>query len=410
MVNRHHNFASRASALLTALLLLTCATHAPRAYAQTQAAKRTQTRTRRTTPKRTPPPTRTPATQKKTTQTSQPAQQQQQQRVILPGLPPPPPPPPPPRPKPTPTPEPAEPSADDDEIINVVSKLVVVPVSVTDARGEPVRGLTVADFGIEERGRKQVISAIGDPDDVPLELAVLLDVSGSVRDRFDFERDAATRFLRQVLRSQDRATLFFIDATPRRISERDTAENSARKLAAARLSPDQTTAFYDTVVAAAKHLRTETPARHRRVIVALTDGFDTNSELVRSITTTTREVQAAEAVFYAINPSGNSLWLNEISKKAQSELVQVATATGGTAFVPAVAEDLDAVFRRIGAELRTQYLLQYYSNNEVAPGQFLPIAVTTPKRQELRVRARQGYYSGSPGGGSGSTAAPTNNK
>lgn len=277
-----------------------------------------------------------------------------------------------------------------------------------DARGEPVRGLTIADFRIEERGRKQEVTAIGDPDDVPLELAVLLDVSGSVRDRFDFERDAATRFLRQVLRSQDRATLFFIDATPRKLSDRVTAEDAARKLATARLSPDQTTAFYDTVVAAAKHLRTQTPARHRRVIVALTDGFDTNSELVRSIITTTREVQGAEAVFYAINPSGNSLWLNEISKKAQAELVQIAAATGGTAFVPAVTDDLDEVFRRIGAELRTQYLLQYYSNNEAAPGQFLPIAVTTPKRQELRVRARQGYYSGSPSGGG--SATPTSNK
>ena len=396
MVNRYHTFARTASALLTALLFLNSAMHVS---AQTGSARRAQTRTRRATTKHTPSTAQPPAAQK-TTQTSQPVQQQQ--RTVLP-----PPPPPPPRPKPTPKPV-VEIPTDDDEIINVVSKLVVVPVSVTDARGEPVRGLTIADFRIEERGRKQEITAIGDPDDVPLEIALLLDVSGSVRDRFDFERDAATRFLRQVLRSQDRATLFFIDATPRRISDRDTAENSVRKLAAARLSPDQTTAFYDTVVAAAKHLRKDTPARHRRVIVALTDGFDTNSELVRSIVTTTREVQGAEAVFYAINPSGSSLWLNEISKKAQSELVQLAAATGGTAFVPAVADELDTVFRRIGAELRTQYLLQYYSNNEAAPGQFLPITVSTPKRQEFRVRARQGYYAGSPA--SGDSAAPTNNE
>ncbi len=58
-----------------------------------------------------------------------------------------------------------------------------MPVSVTDARGEPVRGLTAADFRIEERGRRQEIAALGDPDDVPFELALLLDVSGSFRDR-----------------------------------------------------------------------------------------------------------------------------------------------------------------------------------------------------------------------------------
>ncbi len=208
------------------------------------------------------------------------------------------------------------------------------------------------------------------------------------------------------MKPADRAAIFLIDATPRLISRKNTAQDAARQLAATSLSADQTTAFYDTVVEAARYLRTETPARHRRVIIALTDGFDTNSERIRSIVATTREVQGAESVFYALNPSGNSIWLNEISKKAQAELAQLAVATGGTAFVPAVAEDLDAVFRRITAELRSQYLIQYYSNNEAAPGTFLPIQVHTPKRPELRVRARQGYFAGSPAGG----VAPTANK
>jgi VWFA-related protein len=71
---------------------------------------------------------------------------------------------------------------------------------------------------------------------------------------------------------------------------------------------------------------------------------------------------------------------------------QLAVATGGTSFVPEKLEDLDAVFRQIAAELRSQYLLQYYSTDESTNGKFLRIKASVPARPQLRVRARQGYY------------------
>src|SRR5438552_2533485 len=116
-----------------------------------------------------------------------------------------PPPPPAPRykPKPTPTPE--------YEIVRVSSNLVMAPVSVTDAKGQPVLGLKSGDFRIEEDGRAQEIVQIGDPEQVPLDIALLIDVSGSVSERFAFEEQAATRFLKQVSRSVDWATVFAID-------------------------------------------------------------------------------------------------------------------------------------------------------------------------------------------------------
>jgi VWFA-related protein len=71
---------------------------------------------------------------------------------------------------------------------------------------------------------------------------------------------------------------------------------------------------------------------------------------------------------------------------------QLAEATGGTAFVPEALEELGDVFRQIAAELRSQYLLQYYSNSQAPPGKYLGIKVRVPARADLRVRARQGYY------------------
>src|SRR5437016_13960960 len=120
-----------------------------------------------------------------------------------------PPPPPAPRykPKPTPTPE--------YEVVRVSSNLVMAPVSVTNTQGQPVLGLKTSDFRIEEDGHPQEIVQIGDPEQVPLDIALLIDVSSSVSERFAFEEQAATRFLKQVLRSANRATIFAIDRTTR---------------------------------------------------------------------------------------------------------------------------------------------------------------------------------------------------
>ncbi|MBA2646028.1 MAG: VWA domain-containing protein [Pyrinomonadaceae bacterium] len=312
------------------------------------------------------------------------------------------------------TPPPGE-TIDDEEVIRVTSNLVVVPVSVTNAKGEPVQGLKVPDFRLEEQGRAQEVAQIGDPDQVPIELVLLLDISGSVNARFAFEQEAASRFLKEVLKASDRASLYSIAITPRQEQARATADVTAQKLMAIQPAKGPT-AFYDTVIEAAKYLSNSTPARHRRVIVAITDGEDNYSEKVKAAIGATREeqdattpammqrvrekallevqreVQRTDTVFYSINPSGLSLRLNVISQRAQDGMSKLAEATGGTAFVPEALEDLGDVFRQIAAELRSQYLLQYYSNSQAPPGKYLGIKVRVPARADLRVRARQGYY------------------
>jgi Ca-activated chloride channel homolog len=318
-------------------------------------------------------------------------------------------------PAPQPSPTPVEDDEDYGEVVRVSSNLVVVPVSVTDAQGQPVTGLTAKDFRLEEEGRVQEIAQIGDPEQVPLEIALLLDVSGSVNARFSFEQQAASRFLKQVLKPVDRATVYAIDIEPRHEQKLATAEIAAAKLTS--IGPAKgPTAFYDTVVDAAQYLAQSTPPSHRRVIVVISDGEDNYSEKIKKAIGATRqeqdaatpadklqvynrvllevqrEVQRAEVSFYSINPSGEALRLNVISRRAQGGMEQLALATGGTSFVPEKLEDLDAVFRQITAELRSQYLLQYYSTDESASGKFLRIKVGVPSRPQLRVRARQGYY------------------
>ena len=334
-------------------------------------------------------------------------------------------PPPPPLPTPRATPTPAPLKDDDFEVIRVSSNLVMVPVSVTDAKGEPLRGLLANDFRLAEEGRDQKLVEIGNPDEVPLDIAILFDVSSSVSNKgfFSFQQSAAASFLKQVLKPADRAAVFTISDQPKLVSPLASADIAAAKLLSipAATSPVPT-AFYDTVVAAAKYLVEKSAERHRRVILVISDGDDNYSSVVKDLTVAEyrasqkgeatskaayqnlldrrrravlevqRSAQQADAAFYSINPGGPSIHLNEISTRAQSAMESIAQSTGGTAFVPDAEKDLARVFNEVAAELRGQYLLQYYSNSQTSGGQFRRIAVTLPAHPELRVRARQGYY------------------
>lgn len=322
-----------------------------------------------------------------------------------------PPPPPAPRYKPKPTPTPELPEY---EVIRVSSNLVMVPVSVTDERGQPILGLQATDFRLEENGQTQAITQLGDPEQVPVDIALLIDVSSSVTAKFAFEQKAAADFLRQVMKSGDKAAVFAIDETPRFIQGLSTAESAAQKLLSI-LPGKGYTAFFDSVLAAETYLAKASSSGRRRLIVVISDGDDTarildvssrqsrkddlqligqNAQLQliqRAQAEVIREVQRSEITFYSINPSGSTMHLNVRTARSEEGMERMARATGGAAFLPRDFNDLPDIFRRIAAEIRSQYIIQYYSNDKTGTA-FRRIAVTTPTRPQLRVRAREGYY------------------
>jgi VWFA-related protein len=114
--------------------------------------------------------------------------------------------------------------------------------------------------------------------------------------------------------------------------------------------------------------------------------------LEKAAVDTQGEVQRAEVTFYSINPSGQTMHLNVRTARAETGMERISAATGGASFVPAHDDELVAIFNRIAAEIRSQYLLQYYSNNETGSRVFRRITVTSPTHPQLRVRAREGYY------------------
>lgn len=337
------------------------------------------------------------------------------------------------------------PAGDDGEVIKLDSRLVVVPVSVLDARGEPVPGLKEQDFRVTEEGRTQEVAQVSDAEKVPLEIALLLDISASTDPMFKFEQQIAAKFLQEVMRPEDRATIFTIGERPVMLQARSTSNITAVKLQS--VTPTkQFTAFYDTVTAAAAYLQKNAMPNSRKVIIAISDGEDTNSDGIRrgfgavynslgkkinTITSkelrtllagkrdeirtkeqnkTLQVLQNADTVFYSVNPAGGSFHLNEISKFGQSNLQRFADETGGTAFLPKYepintksemqnnqnmrknTEMLAGIFRQLGNELRAQYLLQYYSETDFQPNRYVKLGVGLANPQKLRVRARQGYF------------------
>jgi VWFA-related protein len=329
----------------------------------------------------------------------------------------------------------------DDEIIKVNSRLVVVPVSVTDSAGQPVTGLTAKDFRLSEENKAQQIENVSDAEKVPLEIALLIDISSSVNKIFELEKSAAAQFLQSVMRPDDRATIFLITDRPILAQSRDTAQNAAIKVRSIN-STKSSTAFYDTVTAAAQYLSKNSPPRSRRVILALSDGEDNYSNATRqSVIAATRDLdvnkitrkdlnryadrvanqtasshtvarasvlkalQNADTVFYALNPSGPSVRLNIASQRAQNALQQFADETGGTAFLPQFVSErnsasfeqkniqiFERIFSQISAELRAQYLIQYYSESEFPNNRYVKLDVGLQNPRNLRVRARQGYF------------------
>ena len=348
-------------------------------------------------------------------------------------------PPPPWKAKPTPTPKPVEPEVISD-VIRTTSNLIMVPVSVTDQQGQAVQGLQVADFRLVEEGKQQEITAIGDPQQVPLAIALLFDVSSSTSQKgfFASQQNAAATFLKLVMKPSDRAAIFTITDKPSMIQPLASAATSAAKLLTIpAASTPVPTAFYDTVTAAAKYLMDQAPSNYRRVIVVLSDGDDNFSEQIRNlalaqynadrtaadanskpsnqptspparpqtplaaraalqhqraVAEVQKAVQQADVIFYSVNPGGPSIKLNQIAMRAERSMEAIAETTGGTAFVPDSDADLERVFRQVAAELRGQYLLQYYGNSDAPAGVFRRIQVAVPSRNDVRVRARQGYY------------------
>ena len=213
-----------------------------------------------------------------------------------------------------PEPPPAAAAQDQDDGIRLSSRLVLVPVSASDARGVPVKDLKAEDIVIEEEGRPQEVVSLGEPGKTPVEIALLFDVSSSLQGQFTFEQQAAVQFIKEVLKPSDAVSLFSMGMTPKMVKARTTSSNDAITGIMSIEPVKEVTAFFDSIVEAAHYLDKTAEPGSRRVLVVISDGEENFSKR-HNLNDALRELQKKDCLFYSINPSGGGIRLNRSASR-----------------------------------------------------------------------------------------------
>src|SRR5271156_18719 len=286
------------------------------------------------------------------------------------------------------------PSDDADEPILTIKKRVDevnVLFIATDRHGKFVRNLNQTDFSIfDDHKPVQSILNFRRETDLPIELGLLVDVSGSVEGRFGFEKDAATGFLQRLMRpGYDRA--FGVGFNKERHLTQDFTDRVQLLATGGQsLNNGGGNAILDTIYKACKEklLRENSDRPIRKAIVILSDGEDNQSEYTRG--QAIEMAQRAEVLIYAISTDDSGLIL-----RGDKNLEDLASATGGRAFFPYKMKDITHSFAAIEDELRSQYAVSYKPSDFDADGRYHSIEITALKK-DLQVRARRGYYAPRP--------------
>lgn len=293
---------------------------------------------------------------------------------------------------PTPTPKPG-----DEDIIKIESTLVPIPVSVTDERGRAVATLKLADFELKIDGKVVGIDELS-RSETPIRLAMLFDNSSSVLVAREFEKQAAVRFFRRVIRpDKDLAALFSVADYTRR--EQGFTRDVGLLTAAIEAfpKPEGATALLDGVIETTEYLRS---AQGRRVLVIVSDGEDTYSD--KKLEDVVRALQLSDVQVYVVKTTdfenfkrtgtrvGNA---NTRQLIAERRMIEIAAQTGGAVYSPIDEDELKDAFDRISAELSQQYILSYYPDDDADKrGQFREITVTVKPKANATIRTRKGYY------------------
>ncbi|MBV9308211.1 MAG: VWA domain-containing protein [Acidobacteriaceae bacterium] len=258
--------------------------------------------------------------------------------------------------------------------------------TVTDKHGRFVTDLNKGDFQVAENKKPQEILEFTSETDLPLRLAILIDTSNSIRDRFHFQQEAATNFVNSVVRKQDKAIVVSFDTAAELVADL-TDDTNKLENAIRGLRPGGGTALYDAIYFACKDklMQDQPMYKFRRAMVILSDGDDNESRMSRD--QALEMAQRADTVIYTISTN-----ISHIETEGDKVMRYFAEQTGGVPFFPFQAKDLNQSFENIANELRHQYNLFYRPQPLRNDGQYHTVQIKVKNRRDLVVRARKGYY------------------
>jgi VWFA-related protein len=284
--------------------------------------------------------------------------------------------------------------------IKVDVGLVVLHTTVLDDRGKFADGLKAENFRVFEDKVEQKLTTFK-REDVPVSMGLVIDNSGSMRDKRPRVNEAAITLV-EASNPQDQAFVvnfnddFYLD-----LDKDFTSSIPELKEALERIDSRGSTALYDAIIGSLDHLKKAT--KDKRVLLVVTDGEDNSSH--NSLEKTLREIQKTDTVIYTIGLLGDEK--RKEQNNAMRALKRIAEASGGLAFFPESVDDVHSICEQVAHDIRNQYTLAYYPSNTRKDGTFRAVSVQVipPRgRGKLVARTRNGYYAP----GSPSTAAAGN--
>ncbi|HEY2846696.1 MAG TPA: VWA domain-containing protein [Pyrinomonadaceae bacterium] len=286
-----------------------------------------------------------------------------------------------------------------DDVIKIESALVPIPVSVLDERGRAMGSLKLTDFELRIDGKPAEISDLS-RSEMPIRLAMLFDNSSSENISREFEKDAAERFFKRVVRPErDLACLYSVADDARR--EQPMTPNVDLLVRAIRDFPPPAgaTAILDAIIEGASYLRGNDG---RRVMVIVSDLEDTYSDPKTTMEMVLKSLQLSNVEVFIVNTKefenykltgmrgGNA---NIQALEAERRMQDITKQTGGAVYSPINEHEMQEAFDQISAELSQQYILSYYPEDGATDrGKFREITLSVKLRPNYQVRTRKGYY------------------
>lgn len=263
---------------------------------------------------------------------------------------------------------------------------VQLHATVMDDKHHLVTNLAKNDFSIFENGRPQQIKYFARRD-IPVSIGIVIDNSGSMRDKRPAVNDAALNLVRA---SNPDDEVFIVNFNDEYYLDQDFT-NNLKKLedGLEKIDSRGGTALYDAIVASADHLE-KNAKLDKRVILVVTDGEDNASR--ESLEQAIRRLDVDNGpTVYAIGLLGD-----EHQKRARRALQELADRTGGIAFFPKDLREVDSITREVAHDIRNQYILVYKPDVAQSDGGYRTVRVEAkaPGHGKLFVRTRTGYYPG----------------
>jgi len=263
---------------------------------------------------------------------------------------------------------------------------VTLHATVVDDKNHLVTGLEKADFTVYEDGKPQKITSFRH-EDIPVAMGIVIDNSGSMRDKRPAVNAAAINFVKS---SNPQDKVFVVNFNEDFFLDQDyTASVPKLKDALERIEARGGTALYDAVVASSDHLK-KSGLLEKKVLLVVTDGEDNASR--ESLEQAIRRLQEENGpTVYTIGLLGE-----EHSKRARRALREMAEETGGMAFFPQGLAEVDAITQQIAHDIRNQYTIGYKPSKPQSEGGFRSVKVDADAKgfKKLQVRTRSGYYAG----------------